>query len=196
MWVRDYLDKHGPVFTQWGVDPKVINIVNAIRTNSWFKYEDLKSCTVARTGGRQGCKLGAIIFNSVYDLELKEVSSALHSAGIDTHFQHHSASAFWRSASAPPDTCTHLSDVTFVDDEAAIVMTKTGAELDRAIDILLKTYVEVFVKFSLAINWAPGKSEAMLKYRGKHAKFISKSVGSMEISRSSSHRFVAIKSSL
>ena len=29
-----------------------------------------------------------------------------------------------------------------------------------------EVYVEVFAKFMLNINWLPGKSEAMLKYRG------------------------------
>ena len=57
----------------------------------------------------------------------------------------------------------------YVDDEALIIIAKTAALLDKSIDIMLSTLVDTFSKFSLKINWAPGKTEMMLKYRGKHA---------------------------
>ena len=158
------------VFVQWGIDPKVIQIINSTHTNSWFKYADLQSCIVAKTGGRQGCKLGGLIFNSVYDIALHEVASALVESGVTTSFAHDPAEAFWNSRPSSACASEKLIDVTFVDDEAAVVFAKTLAELDAAIDILLSTYASVFAKFLLVINWAPGKTEGMLKYHGHGAK--------------------------
>ena len=64
---------------------------------------------------------------------------------------------------------THTCDATYVDDEALVLLAKSPDLLDSAINVLLGSLVSVFSSFSLAINWDPGKTEMMLKYRGKGA---------------------------
>ena len=41
--------------------------------------------------------------------------------------------------------------------------------LDKAIDVLLNILVPAFANMHLTINWQPGKTEALLKYRGNSA---------------------------
>ena len=77
---------------------------------------------------------------------------------------------FWNAKPSSATSSEHLIDVTFVDDEAAILLARTPAQLDRSIDIMLFTYASVFAKFMLVINWAPGKSEGMLRYRGNGSR--------------------------
>ena len=48
-------------------------------------------------------------------------------------------------------------------------MATSPSQLDQRIDIVLEELVDVFGSRALKINWAPGKSAAMLKYRGKRA---------------------------
>ena len=60
-------------------------------------------------------------------------------------------------------------EATFVDDEALVIVAKSSAKLDAAIDTMLLIIREVFHDYALTINWAKGKSEALLIYRGKHA---------------------------
>ena len=60
-------------------------------------------------------------------------------------------------------------EVTFVDDEAASIVASTPAALDKAIDVMLDSFGTAFADFGLVINWAKGKSEALLLYRGKNA---------------------------
>ena len=62
-----------------------------------------------------------------------------------------------------------LCDCTFVDDEAVVLLAKSPKTLDKSIDCLLSTLVGVFSNFCLKINWAPGKSEGMLSYKGHGA---------------------------
>jgi len=86
---------------------------------------------------------------------------------IYMHKLHCSSSApFWFDVDVGPPVHSDLVDVTFVDDEALVLLARTPVALDNALDICLKHLVGVFSKFALVINWAPGKSEAMLAYRG------------------------------
>ncbi|CAE8719304.1 unnamed protein product [Polarella glacialis] len=74
--------QHGSVLYKLGVDPKVAALVNSLHTNTWFRYEDLQTIIVTSKGGRQGCKLGAIIFNMVYARALTMLRTKLEQHGI------------------------------------------------------------------------------------------------------------------
>jgi len=60
-------------------------------------------------------------------------------------------------------------DATFVDDEALVLLARSPLALDAAMNIMLQSLVEIFSRYGLIINWMPGKTEAMIKYRGKDA---------------------------
>jgi len=70
--------------------------------------------------------------------------------------------SFWESP-CESDSAEEVSvvDVTFVDDEAAMIMAESPRALDVAIDSVLEAFVEVFHAFGLIINWSKGKSEAL-----------------------------------
>jgi hypothetical protein len=160
----------GSVFQQWQVDPKVEALVRGLHTKAWFRVGDNESVVVTATGGRQGCKLGGIIFISVYEQALEQVRQRLRTAGIVLVLKGAGAEPFWSSDDGTWDTSdTPVVEVTYVDDEAAVVVAPSPAALDIAIDILLRSYVEVFSDYGLVINWHKGKSEALLVYRGHHA---------------------------
>ena len=56
---------HQALLEELGVDPKVCALISSLHTGSWFKYQDLDTLIIACKGGRQGCKLGALIFNLI-----------------------------------------------------------------------------------------------------------------------------------
>ena len=41
-------------------------MINTLHSESWFRYGDARGVAHTRMGGRQGCKLGAVIFNVLY----------------------------------------------------------------------------------------------------------------------------------
>ena len=59
--------------------------------------------------------------------------------------------------------------MTYVDDEAAMLTARTPKLLDAGIAAMIKSYVDAFRRYWLQTNWRPGKSEALLVYRGEHA---------------------------
>jgi len=66
-------------------------------------------------------------------------------------------------------TADPLVEVTFVDDEAIGIVASSPAALDKAIDVIVASLRSAFTAFNLHINWKKGKSEAMLRYRGRGA---------------------------
>jgi hypothetical protein len=83
---------------------------------------------------------------------------------------HEATDAFWQAPTdnSPADD-VNVIDATYVDDECIVLLARSCALLDTAIDICLNSLVRIFECLSLSINWKPGKTECLLKYRGQHA---------------------------
>ena len=62
-----------------------------------------------------------------------------------------------------------IFDATFVDDEAILVQGATPALLSERLQCVLATGERGFTKYHLKLNWGPGKSEAVIRYRGRCA---------------------------
>ena len=72
-WTCEFLCKRGSVLEQWGVDAKVAKLISAIHTHSWMQHECAKEVVVTTRGGRQGCKIGGVIFGAVCAQALKDL---------------------------------------------------------------------------------------------------------------------------
>ena len=78
----------------------------------------------------------------------------------------------YEATTGEESTHTHtqdITDTTYVDDELLMLATNTPHDLDQKIDKLLGILCIVFKAFKLTINWAKGKTEAILVYRGPNA---------------------------
>ena len=122
----------------------------------------------SRTGGRQGCKLGATIFNTVYTVALDMLHWELEKANIVLRIQV-PGEAFWQTADPDNEDCDNVVDAAFVDDECVVLVARTAATLDTAINSLLIVLVDIFSVLHLQVNWKPGKTECLFKYRGSGA---------------------------
>ena len=76
------IDCYGSLLEELGVDPKVVALIASLHTGSWFQYKDLDTVILSIKGGRQGCKLGSIVFNMVYARALYSVRYKLKKQGI------------------------------------------------------------------------------------------------------------------
>jgi hypothetical protein len=161
---------NGTVLERWDVDPVVAELVRGLHSMAWFQVEGCQSVVATATGGRQGCKLGGLIFAICYEQALAMMRAALVAAGIAIQFKFSSGVPFWSPTdSTACHTADPLVEVTFVDDEAIGIIASTPAALDKAIDVIVDALRTAFAAFNLNINWKQGKSEAMLRYRGRHA---------------------------
>ena len=171
-WVLEHIAEHGTVLQQWGIDPKVIALVAALHTGSWFTYAECRHVIAAARGGRQGCKLGSIVFNAGYTPPLLALAEEMKARGVTMRASSSDGAGdpFWSAAlHAAPEGADEFLDVTFVDDEALVLLAPSPRALDAVMDIALAALAATFQRYMLAINWSRGKSEALLKYRGRHA---------------------------
>ena len=146
-YITQRIREDGTALEAWGADPKVVALIRGLHTKAWFKVGDNDSYVATYTGGRQGCKLGATIFNSVYEQALVAVRSRLHEAGIVLVLKVDDEKPFWSSDDG--SWCTvdaPVVEVTYVDDEAAVLVAIPPAALDVAIEAMLPAYVDLFRK--------------------------------------------------
>ena len=168
-WIATFVSQHGCLFEQWGVDPKVVRLLKNMHVQSWFSCGDVDEAIATRVGGRQGCKYGSPIFNSTFSVALVLVHDALVNADVVLQVEYDGA-AVWTSA--PPDSeCpkTNVLDAAFVDDTVLFLLSKSARGLDDAIQILLSLLFRIYRLMNLEINLSPGKTEAILVYRGRGA---------------------------
>ena len=149
--------------------PHVKDMLASLHTKSWFKVGQSDRFLVVSKGGRQGCRFGGVIFNMSYTRASRQFQKEIEEAGIATKIRIHSSHVFSTTVVDDGDEVIIL-DVTFVDDEAiaivASVPTTMASKLIKAIQLL----VECFSYYGMTINWAAGKTEVMINYRGKGAK--------------------------
>ena len=65
------IESTGGLLLALGAHPGAVELIKSLHTNSWFKFSDLDTGIISNKGGRQGCKLGGLIFNLIYAKALK-----------------------------------------------------------------------------------------------------------------------------
>ena len=167
-WIYDYLEEHGTAFDQMHIDAKVTSLVRELHTKSWFQYQGCNTYVATMTGGRQGCKLGGIVFNSAYALVLIALRSKLTSSGITLRVKRRDG-PFWDTSTPLAHDAEDVVDVAFVDDLCVVLFATSPKQLWCATMALLQVTTELFNFFRLFINWNKGKTEAFMKFRGKQS---------------------------
>jgi len=176
-----FIETERPALAQAGVSPHVLEMVRSLHTGAWFRVGSLDSVIVSKLGGRQGCKLGSIVFNVVYAVALNRLRTWMREAGVILVVKVNGSSPFWASdaASAPPSLESHgaaadneheVVEVTYVDDETVMLASASPGKLLAASRRLMTELCAIFVALGLKVNFAKGKTEALLTLRGKKSR--------------------------
>ena len=168
--VLEFLENGGPVLERIGVDAKIIRLINALHTKAWARYGALASVVVTTKGGRQGCKLGGVIFAIIFGQVMANVRARLSADGILLKTSFCEDSPFWNPSACPGDLIDHeVGEATFVDDTAIALVASSPKVLMKYIETLLVILIEEYSRVGLLINFGKGKTEALLRLRGKNA---------------------------
>ena len=84
MQLATEIKEHGSFLEICGASKLVADLVSELHSGSWFRIGELLEILVTGKGGRQGCLLGAIIFNFVYAKALRRLETQLHLEDILT----------------------------------------------------------------------------------------------------------------
>ena len=155
-WLVEYIDLHGCVFEQWNLDDTTRNLARTLHDGAWFQVRGGTKCITSETGGRQGCCLGAIVFNSGYTVALDILHWRLKKHGVILRLKTPQG-VFWSKPGDETAERTDIVDATFVDDECIVLLAHSPKRLSLAIDITMETLITVFRLCHLQINFMPGK---------------------------------------
>ena len=132
----NFISVNGHVLKQLGANPVAEALARSLHTAAWFQLPADTHLLVTRTGGRQGCKLGAVLFNMVYSVALRRVTAALAERGIVTRITTSGAGPFWGGAQSEwhwgSDHGVPFVEITYVDDEAIMIASRSPAALEAA----------------------------------------------------------------
>ena len=163
VWISQYIDGRGAQFAQWLINSTAADLVQSIHAGAWFRVGSSEFVITFYTGGRQGCKLGGIVFNNAYAIALDFLSWELSRARIAFRVAVPTG-AFWDPPDPENGDFECVVDAAFVDDECLVLMASSPAQLNCAIDVLFKVLLLSFSNVYFEINWKPGKTEALLCY--------------------------------
>jgi hypothetical protein len=176
--LAQWIDDTGGLLLAAGADKDLVSLVASLHDGSWFQLPNDSKFIISASGGRQGCKLGALVFNAIYSVALARIRAELVKYDVVLFVKRQSPRPFW-AADGVQTSFSHecLADdsydmsleVTYVDDEALHVAASSPKALMVAIPVVMRHLCQVFAYFGFKINWKQGKTECFLTLRGKHA---------------------------
>ena len=163
--------QNGCIMERLQAHPHIVTLMASLHTSSWFKSDpDSNDVMVVRKGGRQGCLFGAKIFNMGYAKALQEIADVLLAENVHLRIHYNPAAPVWSPSCGAPLAAADVVDITFVDDEAMMITACSPRQLQKSVNLLLSALQTTFDKYKMTVNWSKGKTEALMCYRGKHAK--------------------------
>ena len=135
-------------------------------------------------GGRQGCRLGAIVFNFIYAKALREARNELRDANVILQLPRREADAFWvtkeeadeqrreRGEDHAEEVMQEVVETTYVDDELMMLSATEPTALEKAIKVMMTALDGAMARHGFLVNWKRGKTEIMMKLRGSKAAVV------------------------
>ena len=168
VYVAAFCAEHGSVFEKWGVHPRVVLLLQRLHQGAWFAYESLDQAVTTSRGGRQGCTFGSKLFNSAHSLGMVMLAASLEERGVSTRFVA-CVDVFGGGLHQGSRWEASPCQVAFVDDRVIMASARSPSQLDQAITHINRELFAMASKLKFEINLKPGKTEALLRYRGKGA---------------------------
>ena len=169
--LAEWIDTTGGLLALSGADPAVCELVTSLHHGAWFRLPGDEPYIVSVSGGRQGCKLGALVFNLIYSLALLMLRQELLDLGIILWVTNAPSFAFWGTQAtltswAADERSSPVFEVTYVDDECIFFAASSARAMMLAIPKLMRCLCMTFQYFGFQINWKPGKTESFVILRG------------------------------
>ena len=158
------------VLEEAGVPELARELLTSMHTGSWFQVGTSNDLLNVARGGRQGCKFGGVIFNLAYAKALRRFVANAEAEDIPMRLKGAPGFCPAHAHDQHRGRDVLLFDMTFVDDEAFVITSAVPASLTYKFNRAITLLVESFTWYGMHINWQPGKTEAMIGYRGKGPK--------------------------
>ena len=166
--LTDYIWESGGKLHELGVPTHLVRLVAGLHEGTWFKLDGSLNVIATRLGSRQGCTFGALVFNLAYGRALSQLQDRLGDLFLTLPCD--TTKPPWAPAVSAEAGEASVSEATYVDDEVVLLEAGTNAELRAKLARTLEVLAATFAEHGLHINWAPGKTELIIAWRGPFSK--------------------------
>ena len=166
----------GGLLNAAGVPRDLKSAIASLHSGAWFQLRGDKDYYLhSVSGGRQGCRLGAVLFYLCYSIALRRIRKRLSDLGVLLHIvQNDPGKPWWASNGAELHTdcaegATVAPEATYIDDHVAMLVARSPQRLFELGKAALQVIREELGRLGFVINWKPGKTEAFVSLRGHGA---------------------------
>ena len=169
------LARRGGVIDSVGASPHLMELLRESHCNTWFSTEGLDDIVRTDAGTRAGDPLADVMFNLLMAAVLQRLRLRLRSQGLTSHIP-------WPPEMPPIDALPsnhgggpliEAADVSYVDDAAVMIQSAKAEGLAERVTRATAEIIDTFAQHGLVVNMKPGKTEAIMSWRGpgsRHAK--------------------------
>jgi len=157
------------ILTQNNVGPHLAASAAAATLHTWFAIQASPMLTEYDKGVLPGDPEADLAFTLLATKVLNEIHEALRAKGLTPNFPQ-AAEEPALSAGCEPIT-DWPPDVSYVDD-ATFIFQGPADRITAMVEDALQTVHSVFAKFSLQLNFGPGKTEVLLDVSGRGSKAV------------------------
>ena len=151
-----------------GIDSHREGILKDMFTGTHFVMHELPGCTATTRGTRPGDPVADILFNMAFRLVVLDARQRISESATISCFGHPSpASDVTKSAGMP---ASGFAEITFVDDIAYTLHTSAAEDLVPSLQVIASCLHDAASDRGLTINYAAGKTEAVVRVAGPGAK--------------------------
>ena len=155
-----WVDSTGGLLMAAGASECWVRTIASLHDGAWFKLPGDTRYICSLAGGRQGCKLGACVFNLIYAMAFAMLRTRLEKLGVVLKLCKKDNEPFWASAGAAsswdPTAGTSIFEITYVDDELIFLAASSVQVMMRCVPVVIECMTSCFAFFGFQINWKPG----------------------------------------
>ena len=147
-------------------------IFDELLNSTWFSVNGDSTIVQTQAGSRPGDNLADIVFSFIYSRLLEMLTQTLQQEGFST-FDHASLPETLKSLhhqNLPRDMLPQLADVTWADDLIVLQHHQDAATLIQRTELCAGLLFDLCWRHGLLPNFKAGKTECLLKLRGKGSK--------------------------
>ena len=157
------LARRGGVLSDAGASPHLAALIREAHRNTWFAIEGLDTIVKISAGTKAGDPLADLVFNLLMAAILRDLRGRLRQEKLMTTVPYldHTEDGM---------TMVEAFDVSYVDDAALLIESDLAEDLGEKVARSAALVVDVFQDHGLVVNMSPGKTEAIVEWRGRGSR--------------------------
>ena len=164
--------RSGGILGEAGASQHLLELIREAHRCTWFATEGVTDVVQTAAGTRAGDPLADAIFNLLMSSVLSTIRMRLRSAGLMFEVPWPTCMPATSATICREDGTYFMEglDVSYVDDVALMIQAAQAADLAAKVSRATAVVIDAFAEHGLVVNMQPGKTEAIMCWRGRGSR--------------------------